>query len=243
MSEAWFEYNGINSLDMHMRIVNDISFSSPEADIEFIEVLGKDGELAVDNKRLKGTVFSIPVRLQLPDSMDVNDAATMISDWLKNDIGWHRLRFSGSPDYEYVAICYEQINIQETLKQYGRTVINFRLKPYKYRTNGGLIVITNGSSLYNQEKRTSKPYIKVTGNGDVRFKNNGIEWLILKDIDEYIEVDSEVMSAYKGQRPSNNKMIGTLKPLFPLLNPGENNITWTGNVTKLEINPRWEAVT
>lgn len=244
-NQAWFEYKGVNSLEMHLRIVNDITYPSPESDIEFIEVLGRDGELAIDHNRLKGVTFSIPVVLQLPEKMEVNDAATKITEWLKNDIGWNKLRFGKSREYEYVAMCHEQFNIHETLSQYGRTVINFRLKPYKYRvrSTNKMSAITNGDSLVNQEKRASKPYIKVEGSGDITLKNNGVDWLILRGVDGYVEVDSDVMSAYKGTRLENNKMISTLRPMFPLLNPGENNITWTGNVTKLEIEPRWEAVT
>lgn len=242
MDKAWFEYKGINSLDMYLRIVNDISFPSPEVDIEFAEVLGKDGELAIDNKRLKGVNFSIPVHLKLPNDLDVNTMATKISNWLKSDIGWYPLRFSGSKDYEYIAMCYQQFDIVETLKQYGRTVINFRIKPYKRRIDNQLITLTNGMTLVNAGKRTSKPFISIGGTGDITLKNNGVEWLILKNVDGSIVVDTEMMSVYKGDRPQYNKMISTLKPMFPELSLGENIITWTGNITKLEIDPRWEAI-
>lgn len=243
-NQAWFEYNGVNSLDMHMRILNDITYPSPESDIDFVEVLGRDGELAVDQERLKGVSFSVPVVISLPEGITINDAATKISEWLRNGVGWHQLRFSASPDYVYMAICYEQFNIQETLKQYGRTVINFRLKPYKFRVGSSSgLTVTNGMTLSNKEKRASKPYMRIEGSGDISLLNNGEEWLLLRDVVDYIEVDSDVMSAFKGTRPENNKMISTLSPLFPLLIPGDNTITWTGNVSKLEIKTRWEAVT
>lgn len=240
--DGWFEYKGINSLSMHLKIVNDISFPSPEADIEFIEVLGRDGELAVDNERLKGVNFPIPVQLKPPKGIDVNIMATKISEWLKSDTGWYPLRFSGLKGYEYIAMCYEQFDIQETLKQYGKTVINFRLKPYKRRIDSNSVEITNGMSLYNREIRASKPLIKIEGSGDISLKNNGKEWLELRSIDGSITVDSEMMSVYKGTRPQFGKMISTLTPMFPLLNHGENTITWKGNVTKIEIEPRWEAI-
>lgn len=243
MNKAWFEYKGVDSRDMHIQIVNDISFPSPEADIDFIEVLGRDGELAIDNKRLKGANFPIPIRLKLPQDMDVNTIATEISEWLKNDVGWHTLKFSGSLEYEYIAICYEQFDILETLKQYGKTVITFRLKPYKRRIDSRTIEIENGSTLINPEKRTSKPLINIEGNGDISFKNNDKDWLVLSNVEGKVTVDSELMSIYKDDINQFNKMNGELIPLFPQLTSGENKITWTGDVTKIEINPRWEAVT
>ena len=90
---ASFEYKGINSLDMYMHIRNEIVFTSPEADIDFVEVLGRDGELAIDNERLKGVPFSIPITLKLPEDITIEQVATEIAAWLKNDIGWYPLRF------------------------------------------------------------------------------------------------------------------------------------------------------
>ena len=200
MSRESFEYKGINSLEMHLIIENSVSCPSPEADISLIEVLGRDGELAVDNNRLKGVSFSIPIKLKLPRSIDVNTQATRISEWLKNDICWHPLRFSGSPEYEYIAICYEKFDIAETLKNYGRTVINFRLKPYKRRIDSRVIEVTNGIVIVNPEKRTSKPLIYIEGNGDAIIKNNGKDWLIINKnggIEDSITIDSDLMSAYK----------------------------------------------
>lgn len=244
MTRAWFEYNGVDSRDMHIYIENDVRFPSPEADVEFVEVLGRDGEVAIDNERLRGVSFSLPVRLKgIPRNADINKVATDISNWLKGEIGWFPLRFSGSPDYEYIAMCYEQFDVQETLKRYGRTVISFRLKPYKRKVNQYIEEVRNGDILYNTHFRSSKPFIHIVGTGDINFKNNGEDWLKLRSVDGYITVDTELMSVYKDNRPQYDKMIDLGKNKFPELNHGENKITWTGNVTKLEILPREEAIT
>lgn len=237
-----FEYNGKSSLDMYIHILNDISFPSPEADIEFIEVLGRDGELAIDNGRLKNVTFSIPISIKLPEDITVEEISTVISNWLKNDVGWHPLRFSESPDYEYIAIFYEQFNISETLKNYGKTILSFKLKPYKRRIGILPVEVNNGDTLLNVEKRKSKPLIYIEGIGDITIKNNGIDWLILESVDENISIDSETMSVYKDNIGQFNKMISTLSPMFPLLDSGKNKITWTGNISKLIIDPRWEAI-
>jgi len=239
---ANFEYKGVNSLDMHMHIRNEIVFTSPEADVDFVEVLGRDGELAIDNERLKGVPFSIPITLKLPDNVTIEQIATEIAAWLKNDIGWYPLRFSGSPDYEYLAMYTEQFKISETLKNYGKTVLTFRLKPYKRRVSGETIDLANGTALYNPEMRSSKPLIHIEGQGDITLKKNGVDWLVLIAVDGYITVDSEMMSVYKDTLPQFNKMNGSLSPMFPVLEAGESAITWEGAATKVTITPRWEAV-
>lgn len=240
MTKSWFEYKGINSLDMHMYIENDIVFPSPEADIEFIEVLGRDGELAIDNERLKSVSFSFPVRIKLPKNKDINQISTEISNWLKSNIGWHPLKFSGSPEYEYIAIIYEQFGIEETLRQYGKSVITFRLKPYKRKINTKPIILTNGATLVNIGMRKSKPLINITGSGNISLKNNGEDWLTLRSVDQRITIDSELMIVYKDNIPQYAKVVD-LKG-FPILNEGHNKITWSGNISKLEIDPRWEAI-
>ncbi len=242
MTRAWFEYNGVNSTDMHLYIENDVAFPSPEADVEFVEVLGRDGDVAIDNKRLKSVNFSLPVRLKLPSNMDINKVATDISNWLKGEIGWFPLRFSGSPDYEYIAMMYQQFDVQETLKTYGRTVLTFRLQPYKREIGQELLTIENGNTLFNPQNRKAKPLIIIEGLGDINFKNNDEDWLKLRGVDGHITIDSELMSVYKDNIPQYNKMID-MKPMFPLLYKGSNKITWTGNVTRLEILPRWEVIT
>lgn len=227
---------------MHLYILNDISFPSPEADIEFLEVMGKDGDVALDKKRLKGVNFAIPVKIKLPDNVDVNQIATEISNWLKTDVNWQPLRFSGSTKYEYIAMCTEQFDVAETLKQYGRTVITFRLKPYKRRIDNRSITLSNGTTLFNSEKRPSKPLITIDGQGDITLQNNGVNWLVLTAVDGSIVINSEMMSVYRAQMPQFYKMNSSLSPMFPQLDPGDNKITWTGTVTKLEIEPRWEAI-
>lgn len=228
---------------MHMHIQNNISFPSPSVDVELVEVPGKDGSLVVPNNRLNDVTFAIPVTLKLPDDKSIEMVATDISNWLKSDIGWSPLRFSGSPEWEYIALFYEQFDIQETLKTYGRTSLRFRLRPYKRLRSSPNVVLTNGQTLLNKGGRISKPLIKITGNGNITLKNNEKDWLVLINVDSEIVIDTESMSVYKDTTPHYEKMLSHLKPLFPVLYMGENIITWTGSVTKLEITPRWEAIT
>src|SRR5690625_4399670 len=240
--KAYFEYKGISSLDMHLRILNEISFPSPEADIEFVEIIGKDGELAIDNERLKGVNFPIPVVLKTPSDKTVEQASTDISNWLKNDIGWYPLKFLGSSNYEYIAMCYEQFDIEETLKRFGKTVITFRLKPYKRFVGEKPIVLFNGQTIVNKGTRVAKPLIRIEGHGDITLTNNGKDWLMLTGIDGHITVDSESMNVFRDNAVQFTKMKSHLRPLFPVLDVGNNKIEWTGNVTKIELTPRTEVV-
>jgi phage-related protein len=64
----------------------------------------------------------------------------------------------------------------------------------------------------------------------------------LKNVENEIEVDSEIMNCYKSisgvVTNQNNKMYSE----FPIIEEGLNNISWTGNVTRVEIIPRWVVI-
>lgn len=239
--QSYFLFNNKDSRDYHLYIENEISFPAPENDIEFVEVLGRDGELAIDNERLKSMSFSIPVILRPPYDVRIEELSDDITHWLKSEVGWFPLRFGKNSEFEYSAMIHEQFNIQETLFGYGRAVLNFKIKPYKRLINEQVIPVTNNSTLVNNYGRVAKPLIKITGSGDINIRNNGLDWLKLRAVDGNIEIDSELMSAYKGRRPAYDKM-RDMNPRFPLLSLGANKISWTGNITNFTISPRWEEI-
>ena len=82
------------------------------------------------------------------------------------------------------------------------------------------------------------PYIKITGSGDVRLTVNGHAYDI-HDIDGYIELDGDLAAAYKGGELQNGKIAFSS---FPTLDTGDNQITVDGNVTAVEIIPRWRSL-
>lgn len=118
----------------------------------------------------------------------------------------------------------------------GEIEITFMCKAYERRLNGDkTITLTKAATIYNTEGFTATPYIKITGSGGITlYINNRAH--TFKDVNEYIEIDGEIMNAYKGDLLQNSKMV---TELFPKLTAGANNISWAGNVTKVEIIPRW----
>lgn len=68
------------------------------------------------------------------------------------------------------------------------------------------ITITKAATIINPEGFTATPYMKIYGSGNVTlYINNRAHGF--KNIDGYIEVDSENMNAYKGDTLQNNKML------------------------------------
>lgn len=156
-----------------------------------------------------------------------------IYEWLN---GSGKLIFSNRPDIFYKAFCTEAI-IPEFIGVEAYTMqITFTCKPFKYATDNNTIELTTPQTLAIGGSYPCEPVYKIYGSGNINFIVNG-ETLQIKDVLEHITIDTSRLIAYKNDTVLVNKTIG----LYPMLGVGDNSISWTGTVTKVEItkNERW----
>lgn len=114
--------------------------------------------------------------------------------------------------------------------------INISIKPFKYSINERTLNTTEPITLHNPSPYISDPIITVFGNGDFRLFINDKEFPF-RNVDDYIIIDSQAKHAYKeGLINRNNRMYSVD---FPKFHKGENRIDWTGNIEKINIQPRW----
>ena len=164
------------------------------------------------------------------------EIAHQIKGWLLAEAGYFRLWDSYDSKYFRLASFSEEADIEQELRDLGSLALTFDCKPFKYSIEGQkAVTFTAAGDLYNAEFFASLPYIKITGAGAVTLYINN-EAFSFSEIDGYIELDSEIMNAYKGISPQNDKMTSSA---FPSLAPGKNSISWVGAVEKVEITPRW----
>lgn len=229
----YFVYDGISSTDFGIVIIKDNQLSSPERNIEVVEVDGRDEPLLIDKKNYK------PFKLELECYIDaennnIKEVARSIKRWIQGEFKFKNLSFSDDPEYSYEAVCTNKLDIEEVIDLLGEFKLSFLCKPLKKQTYADFpMILTSDTTLYN-EGLTSKPYIKVIGDGDITININN-QKVILKGVENFIEVDTELYNCFKDTVNQNNKMYSD----FPYLEEGANNISWIGNVTRLEIIPRW----
>ena len=120
--------------------------------------------------------------------------------------------------------------------------MTFNCKPFKYSYEGQQTIAADGANLSvtNPYAFVSKPYIKLYGSGAVTLsvqpESQGMTAWTISGIDEYIEIDSELMNCYKGTVLKNDILSGEV---FPVLKPGTTTIACAGNVQRIEVIPRW----
>lgn len=241
MISKYIKYNDISSKDLGLRLIDDIEFTSPNQDVEFVEISGVDGAKIKDNKRLSLVDRSFPFVLYSDGNRDINYHINKLNTWLLSTNGaWKDFELSWDSSYLYKAIFYESFSLSGTLKQKKKCILNFKIHPVKYLKVGQeKINVSQGQVLNNPENRVSKPLIKLIGTGDVDLSIN-TKIFRLKKVQGHIVLDCESQSAYYGDNePQYNKVFSYP---FPKLESGNNTIRWNNSSFRVEIIPRWEAI-
>lgn len=231
----YFQFAGVISLNEQLIIQTKNTFAGAARDLTFASVPGRSGDLIIDNKRYKNVTIKYTVAV-LEGLHDIREIAHRVKGWLSSEVGYFELTDSYDPDYYRLAAYADAYNLEQELPCLGKSTIQFNCKPFKYRIDGKRpVVLEAAEKITNPEFFSSKPYIKITGSGNITLTVNNKDF-IFQGVEDYIEIDSEIMNAYKGNVLQNSKMF---TPTFPELAKGDNVISWTGSVTAVEIVPRW----
>lgn len=214
-----------SSADFGLCIADTPSIPSPERDVERVPVRGRHGSLT-KKYAYKDIPFSVSLNLLEDDGL--KDKLRLIRAWILNakklqlsdDNIFYRIKESNIPD------------IENDLNLLGKFEANFIADPFQFKESKIVTLSAPGTLFYNGTIE-SEPYIKIygTGDGTLTFNNDVIHF---QDISEYVEIDCENQQAFKGVDPKNNKMIGE----YPVLEIGMNDISWSGGITKIDIDVR-----
>lgn len=233
----YFIYNGISSADFNIVVTKYDNLSSGEHDFELVSVAGKNGDF-ISKSNKQNITRDIEFYIDCESVEDINILSKKIRKWLQGNSNYADLIFSDDLNTIHEAVCINKINIDEVIEAFGECKVTFSCKPYTKTTFNTPITITeNNTNIYN-EYDSSEPIIKIIGSGDITITINN-ENLILKGVESEIIVNTKMMECYKEVNGivtfQNNKMYSE----FPVFKEGSNNISWIGNITKLEIIPNW----
>lgn len=158
---------------------------------------------------------------------------TDLLSWLN---GYGKLYTSVDPGGYFKAHVVSYKPVIRHSKNYDYVQVNFKISPGFFYLGSGDTPIPLGApgSINNPGTHKAKPYIKITGTGDIDLDVNG-RVCSFTGLTDYIEIDSETEYAYRDTVNVGDQMEGE----FPYFDVGVNNIAWTGNVTNLQIIPRW----
>ena len=212
-----FNFRGKNSFsDYGIYISKRPSIPSPERRITNVVIPGKSSSFRFDENTYED--ITIRVECSIKDSI-LPDKIDEIKKWLLS-YGESDLIFSNQNNKKYIAQVVNVIDFTQVLK---------------YKVESNIIEMTGQESITNPGSIYSEPIIRIFGSGDISFTINS-EIIKLKKVIDHIILDTVQQNCYNEALDNlNNKMSGE----FPILEVGENNIFWTGVVSKVEVIPNW----
>ena len=227
-------FAGKSTNDFGIWISGEATYGAPERNVQTQEVPGRNGDLLFD----MGNYKNITVRYPAAIKEDMPDKFSDFINFAGAQIGYQRLEDTYHP-YEYRMARFESKMSVETagyMNRSGQFTLEFDCKPQRFLKSGEeAIEFTGSGMLYNRTLFEAKPLLRIygTGAGTVSI---GSETITISSISSYVDIDCEIMDAYKGAVNCNANVSFTDDIV---LKAGENNIAKTGNITKVVITPRW----
>lgn len=225
---GWFHFKGKDSRDFGILISAAPEKVRAERRVEQVTIPGRNGDLTVDEGTYAPYVISVECSTRGSENLDE------ILAWLN---GAGDLILCTEPDKVFRASIYNKISVADMICLYNSFLLQFRVQPFKYSVNaaGDALELTAPTTIRNSGTVYSEPLITVYGSGDITLTINGADFP-LYGVQESITIDSEMMEVFKGNANQNGKYGGAEFPRFEV---GKNEISWTGNVSKIKIQPRW----
>ena len=228
----WFEWNGVRCTQYGIHVLEQPPVTIPSERVTFTDVPGRSGSLT----QLEGDDVYDDMVLTVTCLIADPSRIPEIVAWLR---GSGTVTFANRQGGFYHARVVNQIPFEKILRgnPHRSFAINFRCKPFWYLSDVEPITLTtSGTFITNPGSVASEPVMTVYGSGEITLM---VGMTITElEITDKITLDTPLMEAYSGSTSMNSCMSGD----FPSLLPGKNAVSWSGNVSRVEIQPNWRSL-
>lgn len=192
--------------------------------IEIIEVEGRSGFLTIDNNTYSSFVVQIECHFD-PQRFNIDEIKSFLD-------GVGPVSFDGKR--EYVAVIQNSISFEKVLR-FKSFVIEFLCNPIAEEKAENEVIITQSNYTFSVSDANVEiyPELEITGSGDLSITINNKTFNIL-DADGTYYLDSKL----KVITHNNLNAAFSMQNDFPTLIPGENNISYLGNISSFKIKYR-----
>ena len=193
----YFEYKGIRSSDMGIRIESKNVFSGPEYEVDFLSIPGRDGDLISGSGRFPNVQVTYSVFVPAKTISELSAKITAIKAWLYSGLNsYHTLSDTYDTPFTRRAVFAGKLDIEDEMNRIGVFTVSFSCKPYRYDDAGTVstTLSASGDVLINPYPFISRPLIRIEGKGKgtLTIQSEGVNatWNF-SGIDGYVEADSE----------------------------------------------------
>lgn len=228
----WLKWNGINSLDYDIVVLDQPDPVKPAELITYEQVLGRAGYVYVNEATDVYETLEKSALLYIKDG-DFDAARA----WLK---GYGTVEFGNEPGYLYQAYISSAIPFETIVRGrvQKRAMVTFTCQPFKFLADETAQIYTvSGAYISNIGNVQAKPLVTVNGSGDLTL-TIGDETMMLAGVVQSVTIDCLEMVAADEDGNDYTALTGD----FFRVPVGTSQITWTGGVTSVSILPRWGFV-
>ena len=228
----WFEWNGVRCTDYGIRVTELPPITLPSERASFVDVPGRSGSLT----KTEGDDVYEDLLLTATCIVQNTERLEEIVAYLK---GSGKVSFANREEGYYYARVVNQISFEAILRgnPHRRFAVNFRCKPFFYLDDSPTYSLTRSTFLTNPGAVHSEPVITVYGSGDITLMV-GMSIIELSEVNGSITLDTPLMEAYSNGISANRQMSGD----FPTLSMGATAVSWTGNVSRVTVQPNWRTL-
>lgn len=234
MHDETFYLDGVDARSVGIRLQSPVEFSEAVPIIEAQTIPGRNGDLiwetgSYENRSGEAVCFCL--------QKDVDRAISNAGRFLMGKKGYRRLETSDDPDHYWMARVENSPQIAMRVRTLAPFEIGFDCKPQRFVKSGEFPIYVDSSCyIHNPYGMEASPMIRVYGSGagEIMVGDCTVE---LHDIIDGMILDSDTQNAYSHTSVNLNSTI--YAPEFPVLKDGDNYISFSGGVERLEIIPRW----
>ena len=235
--EPYFIFRGIDSRDIGVVVEDMFDVHRPKRNVQTIQVTGRDGRLTQDDGTYDTCTISGKVNCFGAPLSDVYAWLSGSGDLILGDEPTRSIRASATAQIKNTRFrcdgCYDSLQV------------SFDCQPFRYhveQTEGANDIILTSSPFTVTNPGTHKcaPRLTIEGAGDAVL-TIGTQILEVTDLAGGVIVDAELCECFDlTETALRNERVTLMDDCFPVLHPGANIISWTGDgVTKITITPRW----
>lgn len=210
------------------------TYNAPARRYRTFDVPGRNGSLTIDEGAFAEIEHVYPAFIASNYRANIESLRNVLMQYT----GKQRLSDSYHTDEFYLARYMDGLEAETAPGGKGGSFdIRFVRDPRRFLTSGETVTTITASSgtITNPTLYESRPLIKVTGYGTLTI---GGENITIASGQTYVTIDSELMDCYMGTTNKNDKVTFAAGK-FPTLKAGSTGISRSGNITKIEITPRW----
>lgn len=226
-----FDFNGTYSKALRVFLVERPPIPKARKILEYQKIPAR-GTVSYDTGAYEDITITFKCAII---GKDVIDQTMILNNWLDGD-GILRLDYLEGFFFKVKDTLFDGTKIDCVT---GEFEVSFVCDPFKYYDVGtNVITITEKTDIISPEFfYESEPILKVYGNDSGLLVING-EIITIKDIDEYIYIDSYLKDAYKDTHENLNKNI---TGFFPIFDQHKNEVVFGGDITRIDVIPNWRC--